>query len=473
MCFITVSSLLPAVFFFSIGAFLFSMPIVIYLPSSSLRPSRPPLGQARSFPGALVNSIYQHPISKWYSLQSDQLDKIWPSYAFRRQHSAAEFRRYIFFGCGFFLWAAAPICSSPNVFKCILLIARARAMCRLQCSHCTVQLATVSWISCDYHNLNYLLASLVAVDNHLVFHSPFAATAVFCGSAYLLVIRRQELSERLLMVGTSLKDYLYNAFGSLVSSTRPITKDPFFGSSAKGTSSEKTMPETASKTVDANSIEGLEGELKGNTVDPNSFAKPDEAKVSHLHLQIGVDFDKHILNGNVILTVNRAAKTACKLLLDTFELSISEVQLLSDDGKSPLQWTLHKAVPEFGSKLEIDLSLASGTSCKVQIDYQTSATARALQWLTPEQTEGGMHPFMFSQCQAINARSMVPCQDTPAVKATYTAEVSVSQVRHLIFPWMTSPDRSPTARKSANERQNKQRTVKVGQQQLSTSSAPL
>ena len=82
---------------------------------------------------------------------------------------------------------------------------------------------------------------------------------------------------------------------------------------------------------------------------------------------------------------------------------------------------------------------------KVKICYETSPTCMAVQWLEKAQTAGKDHPYLFTQCQVqtvhyvqlqacdinvcffqpIHARSMIPCQDTPAVKTTYTADVRV------------------------------------------------
>jgi leukotriene A-4 hydrolase/aminopeptidase len=129
--------------------------------------------------------------------------------------------------------------------------------------------------------------------------------------------------------------------------------------------------------------------------------------------------------------------------LDTKGLTIRSVR--TPNG-APVRFELGDEEAILGRRLRLDLP--AGTR-EVAIDYQTSPDAVALQWLTPAQTEGGRHPFLFSQCQAIHARTMVPLQDTPRVRVTYEAEVTVPEPLAAVMsagPAGTRPGKAPGTR---------------------------
>jgi len=101
-----------------------------------------------------------------------------------------------------------------------------------------------------------------------------------------------------------------------------------------------------------------------------------------------------------------------------------------DDG-TPLSFTLYPIVDTksyLGRRLEIDLpKCVNKDDLKISISYCTTKLSSALQWLPKMQTAGKEYPYLFTQCQAIHARSLVPCQDRCGVKMTYTACVTVPQ----------------------------------------------
>jgi hypothetical protein len=76
----------------------------------------------------------------------------------------------------------------------------------------------------------------------------------------------------------------------------------------------------------------------------------------------------------------------------------------------------------FGKPLEIEVPRSQS---KIVIHYRTRPSAGALQWLSPAQTYDQTHPFLFSQSQAILARTWIPLQDKPSVRFTYSAQVKV------------------------------------------------
>lgn len=150
--------------------------------------------------------------------------------------------------------------------------------------------------------------------------------------------------------------------------------------------------------------------------DVHSFGKPNEVAIRHMHLDLEVDFNKQILSGSVRLDLQNKTQSD-KLFLDTRQLNIKKVTL--DDG-TPAEYHLAEDVEFLGQEMRISITPKTKS---VLIDYETSPDAEALQWLNPEQTAGGEYPFLFSQSQAILARTWIPCQDGPGVKFTYTARI--------------------------------------------------
>lgn len=109
--------------------------------------------------------------------------------------------------------------------------------------------------------------------------------------------------------------------------------------------------------------------------------------------------------------------------LDSSDLDIASIAIKTSVGKVPVTWDMGISVENIGSKLTVYLPTKTSGEFTLVVEYETNPKASALQWLTAEQTCGKEHPYLFSQCQAIHARSLVPCQDTPAVKFTYNATV--------------------------------------------------
>jgi leukotriene A-4 hydrolase/aminopeptidase len=144
--------------------------------------------------------------------------------------------------------------------------------------------------------------------------------------------------------------------------------------------------------------------------------------VRHVDLDWNVLFDKKVLQGTATLNVERAtnAKNA-PLVLDTRDLRIEKVET-STDGKNykATEFQLGAADKILGAPLTVQLP---ANARFVRVSYSTSPTASGLQWLEPQQTAGKKSPFMFSQAQAIHARSFIPLQDSPQIRVTYSARV--------------------------------------------------
>lgn len=154
--------------------------------------------------------------------------------------------------------------------------------------------------------------------------------------------------------------------------------------------------------------------------DPHSYADDTHPKVVSLDWDARVDFSARVVEATAKLRLD-APSAGGPLDLDTRGLHIESV---TDGAGRAIPFELGSEEPILGSRLRVEL--AAGVD-SVVVRYRTSPTASALQWLEPPQTAGGIHPYLFSQCQAIHARSVVPLQDTPRRRITYTARLAVPE----------------------------------------------
>ena len=160
-------------------------------------------------------------------------------------------------------------------------------------------------------------------------------------------------------------------------------------------------------------------------LDPHSYADLQQGTVTHIDWSLKVDFDAQLLHGVATLKLDRIANGA--LDLDTRELSVEAV---TDGAGNALEFSLATDEGFMGSKLTVRRGLPVDT---VVVHYTTAPGASALQWLDPALTAGKQQPFLFSQCQPIHARSILPCQDTPRARISYTARVQVPEALAVVM----------------------------------------
>lgn len=148
----------------------------------------------------------------------------------------------------------------------------------------------------------------------------------------------------------------------------------------------------------------------------HSYAQPNKAVIKHLDLDIGVDFSNSIISGKATYTIkNNHSET---IVLDSKYLNIHKVQA---DGKDTT-FTLGAFDEIFGQALTINIEKDTR---QVTVFYSTTNKTEALQWLSPQQTTDKVHPFLFTQGQAILTRTWIPIQDSPQIRITYNAQVKV------------------------------------------------
>jgi len=154
--------------------------------------------------------------------------------------------------------------------------------------------------------------------------------------------------------------------------------------------------------------------------DPHSFSNPESCKVNHLDMDLNLNFDLKQIHGIVKLYLEPVHGDT--LVLDNLDLELQEILLIQETDTIKANYQLLAKDEILGTAIVIPLQKSTKI---VQISYNTSSNARALQWLPNEQTLSKNFPFLFTQSQSIYARSWIPCPDGPGMRFTYHAKVRV------------------------------------------------
>ncbi len=148
--------------------------------------------------------------------------------------------------------------------------------------------------------------------------------------------------------------------------------------------------------------------------DPFTFAEPEVARVTHVALNLALDFDTQTVAGSATLDI-QAADDADTVILDSNGLEISGV---TDEGGAPLSFKVGNVVEGKGAPVTVII----GDTRQITVVY-SAKNAEALQWLAPEQTAGGEHPYLLSQGQPTLNRTWIPTQDSPGIRQTWEARI--------------------------------------------------
>jgi aminopeptidase N len=161
--------------------------------------------------------------------------------------------------------------------------------------------------------------------------------------------------------------------------------------------------------------------VSSQAIDEHTYANLDDVLSTHIYLDLEIDFDNKQLQGFAEHSLEWQKNSAKQLILDTRDLQIAKVLYKDQDGHwHRASWHLAAHNKVKGAKLTIELKYQAK---KVRVYYNSLPQASGLQWLTPQQTATKTQPFMYSQSQAIHARSWIPIQDTPAMRVTYSARI--------------------------------------------------
>lgn len=171
-----------------------------------------------------------------------------------------------------------------------------------------------------------------------------------------------------------------------------------------------------------------------SSLDPSTYANNDEIKQTHIKLDLLIDFNRKILDGTVTISLTVLKNDVNKVILDINSLDIHSI--LKGDTRLKYSFDdLYSNTLGKGLIIYLDRKYKEKENVTITISYSTTSNGDAVQFLDPELTSDPSRniPFMFTQCESISTRSLVPIQDTPSYKITVEAILTANKGFEVLF----------------------------------------
>ena len=166
--------------------------------------------------------------------------------------------------------------------------------------------------------------------------------------------------------------------------------------------------------------------------DPSTFSNYYQVKHYHLDGNFYIDFNTETITGKIKLYFT-SLKDGELIILDMKNLIINSI-IDSDTGENlKYEEDNYFSLPSLGTPLKIYKEYSKNSNFSILIKYKTKKEGNAIGWLKKEMTIGKKYPYMYTQCESIFCREMLPIQDTPEVKLTLKLGITIQKPLRALY----------------------------------------
>lgn len=155
-------------------------------------------------------------------------------------------------------------------------------------------------------------------------------------------------------------------------------------------------------------------------IDLSSFSNSSQIACRHLDINWTIDFHSHELSGHVKHTMIILDDQVTYAVFDSHQLKISRITITGTNNiETEAEFIYDDSHISLGNKVSVKIPQDSSLKQSeffITFYYSANENSVAIQWLEPSATKGGKYPYLFTQCQAIHARSLLPCMDSPGLQ---------------------------------------------------------